>query len=326
MKTKILTLALVAIFLLSCNKEDVAPIVNNPTFSTIMLASEVPSDVGSNIQDAIMLDDGSMLIIIDGALYANLNNNFTQKISSAIYLVALQKTNDGNIYVLGEDVIYISTDNGNTFTEQRNFVAQQGQSYALDLYYNGKPNNMLVKKLPDGSFVMWLYTEYNYSLGGTGFTQLRYLHFVFTSSNGLDWSINEDAGAEITSHPTAIDNNGTVYISDLQGGGGQTSENHFYYTSTDFGVTKTENINGSANAVSKSNALYYINRITIDTRFESLFQQWNGENWEELNPIIDDKAKSANASQLIVSKVSFTPDGKMLLINPHGIYQSDITF
>lgn len=320
------TILLIAIVFSSCNKEDISPIISNPAYSTILLANALPDNTGSNnstLQDAIILEDGRMLVIINYTLYSIENNNYTEKANTVF---GIKRTNDGKIYVLGEDAIYTSIDNGESFTVQERFVAELGQSYALDLYYNGKPNNILVKKTPDGSYVLWLYTQYNYNLGGTGFTQKRYSHFVFTSANGLDWNFNAEAGTEITAHPTAIDNNGKVYIFDIQGGGGQTPEEYFYYTSTDLGVTKTESNAGTANAISNNNALFSIDRIAIDTRFKSSFQQWDGQNWVELNPTIDQKAMDANSSQLIIDKVSFTPDGKMLLINSHGLYLSDSAF
>jgi len=319
---KIFTLTLLTITLIGCNKEDISPIINSPAYTTLLLSSDLPDNAGgtnSTFQDAIILEDGKMLAIIDYNLFIIENNIYTEKLNS---VKAIQQTSDGYIYVLGTDAIYTSTDNGESFSVQEKFVASQGQSYALDLYYNGSPNNILIKKIADGSYILWLYTEYNYSLGGTGFTQLRYLNFVFTSIDGLNWIFQPDAGH--TFHPTSIDNNGVIYLVEINSDAQTFSEN-IYYTSNNLGID-IELSNKLPNAISFSNKLFNIDRIAIDTRFESTFQQWDGNNWVDLNPTLDEKALSTIPNQLIVYKVNFTLDGKMLLINPNGIFISESTF
>lgn len=326
MKNSIQTFLLISFALFSCSKEDVTPIKNNPAFNTVIVSADLPASVGgntNNFQDAIMLEDGKMLIIIDYILYAVENNIYTEKINSVI---AIKQTDNKNIYVLGSnDDMYTSVDLGESFTVKNKFVGKQGQDYALELYYNGRPNNMLIEQLPDGSFIMWLYTQYNYSLGGTGFTQKRYQNYVFTSTDGLAWEFQPDAGAKSNSYPASIDNNGLIYLVEVQTDTQSFSESTFY-SSNDLGISRKLIDMSAPNAISNTNNLFYIDRIAIDTRFESIFQQWDGENWIELNPTIDETAKSVNSSQLIISKVSFTPKGNMVLINSHGIYQSDITF
>lgn len=339
MKTRVL-ITLVVIALLGCNKENVSPqfeIVSNPAFETLFLTSELPDDVGENSsgilfqdpRDAMGLDDGSMLINIGGRVYKYSNGIFIEKIANNAQHIA--KTSDGNIYILGRDALYTSTDGGESFTIQEKIISNLGTDYALDVYYNGAPNRIVVQKITGGEYIMWLTREYEYHLGGTGFTQTQYINYAFTSTNGINWTFKENEGFKFTGYVIGIQEDGTSLFVEINLGDGINFNPNPYtlHGSKDLGKTDEILIEAKPNlpnVLSPTNKIFAINSISHNDRFESGFSQWNESSWVNLNPTIDEKAQNTNNNQLNVLRVNFTVDGRMILVNSVGIYISNKSF
>ncbi len=349
MKTK--NISIVAMLLLlvltgSCKKDKAEPGTDteNPDpipFTTLIVRQEVPDTIGiinitgdrlRDIRDAVMLEDGSLLAIIGFALYHYKDGVYSEVMTDSIYGVqAIGRTSDGKIYVLGgSDALYTSLDNGATFTKQEKFLASLGQDVALSLYYNGGPGHMLVRKLSDGSYLLWLYSKYTYNIGGTGFTQDRFMHFVFSSSDGMGWSLEYKFTGGSTYYPAAVDNNGMVYIVEEVTDGSNFQKSYRYYESNDYGNTQVPaGGKEGVNAVSADNQYYSVRRILSDqdASMPDMFSKWVNGNWQRLNPVLDDKFR-ANffSNDFICERVHFTPDRKMLLISNQGILIADRSF
>ncbi len=350
MKTNIKTVIAALLFLTivsSCKKANISPanISSDPIpFTTLLLKQEVPDTIGlidltgnrlHSIRDAIMLDDGTLLAIIGYALYHYNNGEYTLVLDDAPYGVyAIEQMQDGKILVLGRnDALFISHDNGVTFSKQSTFLKNLGQDVALSLYYNGKANYMLARKLSDGSYTLWLSTKYQYHLGGTGFTQDRYMHFVFSSTDGTNWTLQHNVLEGIPYYPTAIDNNGTVYITEEITDGMTFQISYAYHISNDYGKNLTqinqEDVPAGANLVSDNNEYYTVGRIAADASVseESSLQKWNGKNWQSLNPQLDDKFKASLFNNDFISeRAHFTPNNIMLLISNQGILLASRSF
>lgn len=328
MKKQLFALTLLIAVLLGCSTGEVTPIVNNPAFETFLLRDDLPDEIGHTnltndfIQDpvdAMGLAEGVYLLNIGGTVYHYKNDVFTKKIDMARWIT---KTENGKIYVLGEDAIYTSTDGGDTFTVQDKIISNLGTDFALDVYHNGSPNRIYVQKTPAGEYIMWLVRAYKYNLGGTGFSETRYTNYGFASPDGINWTYKPESWIKQVGYVMGIQQDGAALFI--------LEDDPNVNRSYDFGKTLEPTFSKSKgrgpNTLSPNNNFYYVSSISFNDRFKSGFEQWDGNTWADLNPTIDEKAMSANASQVFALRINYTANSRMILINSHGIYLSDKAF
>ncbi len=308
-------------------------------FSTLIVRQEVPDTLGAltnTISDAVMLDDGSLLLVIGFSLYHYKDGTYTLRVEGSELggIILIERTSDSRIFLLGSnDELYSSSDNGVTFTKQERFVARLGQEYAQDLYFNGNPDHMLVRKLADNSYILWLYNHYEYNPGGTGFPIDRFRHFVFSSSDGTNWTLQYSFMGGATFYPTAIDNDGKIFITEVSTYSGSYQKTYRFLSSTDYGHTQTEIAEGdvaNVNAISRDNAYYRASRISgkaTDPENMTPIYKWVRKKWKLFIPTIDEKFKqSFFNNDFTAQRIHFTPTGKMLLVSNQGVVVADKKF
>ena len=343
MKNFLLYLSIVLTLVIAgCKKENITQETGNNgnpiAFETQLLESDLDTLTGTNgtntIYDALITDDGTLWVNIGLSLYAYKDGQFTKKLEDV--LVSSITVEDGIFYVLGaynsKEVLCISTDNGNTFSLQERFISDLGQDYALNIYYNGIPDNILVKKTADGSYTLWTYRKFEQSLGGTGFTVPRYCNYAFTSSDGISWQIETSENGILPSAiwPGALFKDGTMWLNEVVTDG-QTYTNYTIRTNTNnFNVNESQPVLTQSieyiNAMAKNDQAFYIKQISwkedaIAYDDKTIFKKWNGSGWNNLSATVDSRIIDATPydQRFLVEKVNFTSDNRMVLINSRGV-------
>ena len=212
-------------------------------FKKVFDMTNLPDDLNSiGISKAVWLDerDYAALSYTD---IVKINNNDAESVLSGVTDIA--GTSDGYVYGVGRvpnaiswEAIFYSTDGGNTFDHISKPLMDAGVSL-----YKGYPDEIMVRKLNDGSYLMILMVGYTST--NVGYT--LYEDYYLESQNGIDWEYRDQNNTSQHFQPSAIDNEGNVFY--LKREKNQYfGIDHILYRSDDKGVTvnRVENIQTTA--------------------------------------------------------------------------------
>ncbi len=208
-------------------------------------------------------------------------------------------------------VLYISRDGGQTFVIRERVLLDHDVNIGLSFYYNGVPDQVLLQKTNAGKYIMVLTNEFDYDLGGTGFSIKNWTNFYLSSTDGLNWQVErvQDVGGQAL--PLAVDRDGVIHYR-VQRTDSQTYTIHDYYTSPDYGLTmdKVSLDMACPNLITANGSRYVFNRYEANGSYPHQILVWNGKDWDEQSI----RFSGQDIKTFIIDRVHETNQGKILLI------------
>jgi hypothetical protein len=224
----------------------------------------------ASLSDAIETSSGKTFMILNGALYEMLSAERLLPIDlkQSTTLSTLYEDLEGNLYAFGNNV-YRSSDGGATWKESSiGFPSYSGHS---------------VQQLSDGSLVAIAGYNYNYYLGGTGFSVPKFSAYVSKSLDGISWSASSILFEGGSQYVTCIDKEGILFGVRVDVNGNYQQFNQGI-RSDDGGQTWKEIEGEIPDLVGQDGSLFSVKSIGIVEGLsgQRFIYKWNGKEWLEL--------------------------------------------
>ncbi|WP_416866718.1 MAG: hypothetical protein ACMVP2_03410 [Imperialibacter sp.] len=222
------------------------------------------------LSDAIETSNDKTFMILNGALYEMLSDERLLPIDlkQSTTLSTLYEDAEGNLYAFGNNV-YRSSDGGAIWKEASiGFPSYSGHS---------------VQQLSDGSLVAIAGYNYDYYLGGTGFSVPKFSAYMSKSSDGISWSASSVLFEGGSQYVTCIDKEGILFGVRVDVNGNYQQFNQGI-RSDDGGQTWKEIEGKIPDFVGHDGTLFSVKSLGyVDGLSGKRFiYKWNGKEWLEL--------------------------------------------
>lgn len=262
-----------------------------------------------SLSDALETRTGKRLVILNGALYESAGDDELSPIDLGHMqsLATLYEATDGTLFAFGGDV-FRSTDGGHSW---------QKSSIGFARY-----SSHIVQELANGDYMVVTRYDYDYYLGGTGFSVPKFDAYVSTSRDGISWSASKAVYTEGSQYVTAIDQDGIIF-------GNRIDVNANYQQflqgvrSEDGGMTWIEIEGKTPDLVTPDGDLFHVGSVAFANGLSSdrFIYKWNGTEWLELPSEIE-----LAGDVYTVEKAHFTGDKKIIFVSGSYVYRSEKTY
>lgn len=224
----------------------------------------------ATLYDAIEASNGKTFVILNGGLYemqaeASL---VPVDLKQSTTLSTLYEDVDGNLYVFGNNV-YRSSDGGASWKEASiGFPSYSGHS---------------VQQLSDGSLIAIAGYNYDYYLGGTGFSVPKFNAYVSKSTDGISWSASSVLFEGGSQYVTCIDREGILFGVSVSTNGNYQQFNQGI-RSDDGGQTWKEIEGKVPDLVGSDGSLFSVKAVGAVEGLsgQRFIYKWDGKEWLEL--------------------------------------------
>lgn len=263
-----------------------------------------------SLTDAIETRTGKRLAILNGALYELAGEEQLLPISlgQTEALSSLYEANDGTLLAFGGDV-HRSSDGGHTW--RKSVIGFPG--YARHI----------VQELADGTYMAVARYDYDYYLGGTGFSVPRFDAYVSTSSDGVAWSAATAIYKEGSQYIASIDKEGIIFGTRIDVNSNYQQSNQAV-RSDDGGKSWVEIEGKTPDLVASDGSLFHVGSVafTNGPADERFIYKWNGSEWLELPSEIE----QAGREVYTVERAHFSSDKKIIFVSGNRVYRSQKTY
>ncbi|CAD5251396.1 MULTISPECIES: sialidase family protein [unclassified Imperialibacter] len=224
----------------------------------------------ATLYDAIEASNGKTFVILNGGLYEMLADQLIVPVDlgQSTTLSTLYEDLEGNLYAFGNNV-YRSSDGGTTWKEASiGFPSYSGHS---------------VQQLSDGSLIAIAGYNYDYYLGGTGFSVPKFSAYVSKSTDGISWSASSILFEGGSQYVTCIDKEGILFGVRVDVNGNYQQFNQGI-RSDDGGQTWNDIEGKVPDLVGNNGSLFSVKGVGAVEGLtgQRFIYKWNGEEWLEL--------------------------------------------